>query len=239
MSLKDAFPSGAIGDSATPQPKAVNVLPLTKAQQAAAEESASRIVGEEAAPLMVQDIFSGATEEAINSLLDWLASMADAANEIVIEDYEEGRPAESNSPSDSPHVIARYRLVPALQMTALQVRDVAHELKSLGINTGGGSFDVEQMVQRFAQSEDAAAKLFARLYIRSTERKYDRSTVQDRIPHMQELTIAQMMGALWRFFTANGFAPKGAIRGYLTRLAAQLVDRLKIPVSTIKRVQQG
>ncbi|MBK8912958.1 MAG: hypothetical protein IPM61_16790 [Chlorobi bacterium] len=233
MSLKDAFPSGAIGDSAaTPPPskKKAAALPLTREQESEAERLAAEIVGDEAAPIMVRDIFAGATEQAIDGLLQWLASMAEAASEIVVEEY--------NETLEEVKVVASYRLVPALQMTALQMRDVVHELKALGVSASSGSIDIGRVVQGFADSEEATARLFARLYIRKHERKYNRETVTDRIPHMADLTIAQMMGALYRFFTSNGLAPRGAIRGFLVRLGAQAVERLKIPITSIPGNQQ-
>lgn len=197
---------------------AASVVTLTEEQNAQAEAAAARIVGVPAASLLTHDVFDGVdSHQVIESLLAWMESLSGEAETITVQ-----MPV-----GDDEYRDVELRLTPALKMTRHQIKDVLDDLRKLNINFEGvAPADIVRNLIGTISDNDALDTIFARLYIPTTEKSYRRDTVSKRVECMGDLTAGQMAGALYRFFTSSGFAPKGAIRTSLVKVGAAYLSRV-------------
>lgn len=228
-------PRGRIGvalQSDPPQkresPKA-SVVALTEEQEAQAEAAAARIVGVPAASLLTHDVFDGVDSyQVIESLLAWMESLSGEAETITVQ-----MPV-----GDDPYQYrdVELRLTPALKMTRHQIKDVLEDLRKLNISFEGvAPADIVRNLIGTISDNDALDTIFARLYIPTVEKSYKRDTVSKRVECMGDLTAGQMAGALYRFFTSSGFAPKGAIRTSLVKVGAAYLSRVTDALQGLSR----
>lgn len=228
----------AVGDAAPNRQAEEARSVLTTEQRGQAEAAAETITGGIGTQLFVQDLFSSVdSEEAVNGLLTFLDTLAGHAETLIVEEPEidnQGEPVLDDQGEPKVRVVKQYRLTPMLRMTPTQVRDITHELSKLGISLGA-TFDVEQIGRRIAEDESVGHRVLAILYLPMSEKKYRRETTDARVQYMQDLELGQIIGALWRFFTGSGYAPRGAIRGYCQKSLVALVMRMSGILNRIAR----
>lgn len=202
---------------------------LTPEQRDRAEAAADTITDGVAGALMVEEIFSKLEGEgAVESALKWLEDVAATAEELEVPEValQDGEMIETGK-------VWRYRLAATRKMNLPQIVDTFKAAKSIGVNIAAFSIDMEKLNVVLLSLTDGEnlepiRKLFACLYLGANERKYYRETVPKRLEHMDDLTVEQMAGALFRFFISRGLSVDGVIRICFKKLAMTLLQKMPL-----------
>lgn len=163
---------------------------------------ASSILGTQVgAHLLARDLVSNAAENLVDKLLDMMEEFAEDVDVFVAEDG------------------TRYRLTRLTGMTGRQrkaARPIIEELKGM---LGGEAIDINGVLDTLLGC-GRAEELFAILYVPEGG-VFRIEDVPSRIEVMGDLTLGQMLGALYRFFISKGSFIRTGIHTFLV----ELVDR--------------